>query len=199
MTEPDRQRLEDAVLVLRAQAGAERAFTRLFERYEKRLLYYLRRVAGPDAADDAFGETWLKAFRGIGRLERPAAFRPWLYRIGRNAAIDVVRRRGREIPLDDPRARDAVEAHVEEEDEPAYDDEDVALLHGALERISPIHREVLTLQLLEDLSYEEIADVVGVPVGTVRSRLHNARRSLGREIEALRRTEPIEPENGGIP
>lgn len=191
MTDGDRQRIEDAILVLRAQAGREAAFTRLYERYEERLLYYLRRVAGsPDAADDAFQDAWLRAYRGIGRLDRPGAFRSWLYRIGRNAAIDVLRQRGREIPLEDPRAKEAVEAaSATTEADEGPDVADIAALHAALDRLPPIHREVLTLAFLEDLPYQEIAEVVGIPVGTVRSRLHHARRRLRREIENLQASE----------
>lgn len=201
MTDSDRQRVEDALLVLRAQAGSERAFTRLFERYEARLLYYLRRVSGsPDVADDAFQEAWLKAFRRLGTLKRPAAFRSWLYRIGRNSAMDALRRRGRELPLEDPRARDAMEALDRDRLADGPDDDfgeaTVAALHVALDRIAPIHREVLALKFLEDLSYEEIADVVGIPIGTVRSRIHHGRRSLRRETEAVRLHEPSTGEEG---
>lgn len=191
MADPDRQRLEEAILVLRAQAGRETAFARLYERYETRLLYYLRRLTGSaEAAEDAFQETWLKAHRGLRRLESPEAFRSWLYRIGRNAALDAVRRRGREIPLDDPRARDAVDewSGGSEEDD-ALDALDASAVHIALDRISPLHREALALRFLEGLSYGEIAAVVGVPVGTIRSRLHHGRRALRREMEALRRSD----------
>lgn len=183
----DTRRIEEAILVLRAQAGSERAFERLYERYEQRLLYYLRRVAGSaDVADDAFSEAWLKAYRSIRSLKEPRAFRTWLYRIARNAAMDRLRGGGREIPLDDPGAREAVARASAEADPPEFDDVDVADLHAGLERIDAIHREALTLAFLEDLSYEEIAEIVEIPVGTVRSRIHYGRRALRRAIEAIR-------------
>ena len=194
----DTRRIEEAILVLRAQAGGERAFERLFERYEERLLYYLRRVAGSaDVADDAFQEAWLKAYRSIRTLKKPRAFRTWLYRIARNAAMDRLRSAGREIPLDDPGAREAVATAGAEEDATGFDDDDVADLHAGLDRIDAIHREVLTLAFLEDLSYEETADVVGVPIGTVRSRIHYGRRALRREIEAIRERRETNPNTGG--
>lgn len=179
----DPRRIEEALLVLRTQAGSERAFERLYLRYEERLLYYLRRVAGSaDVADDAFADAWLKAWRSIGRLKDPTAFRTWLYRIARNAALDRLRSAEREIALDEA----GPEIPAPEPDEPAFDAVDVADLHAGLERIEPIHREVLTLAFLEDLAYDEIAEVVGVPVGTVRSRIHYGRRALRRAIEAIR-------------
>lgn len=184
--------------MLRAQAGSDRAFERLFERYEERLLYYLRRVAGSaDVADDAFGEAWLKAYRSLGSLEKPGAFRTWLYRIARNAAMDRLRVAGREVPLEDAGAGEAVAAASAEEDEPAFDAVEVADLHAGLERIDAIHREVLTLAFLEDLAYEEIAAVVDVPIGTVRSRIHYGRRALRREIEAIRERRETNPNTGG--
>lgn len=194
----DRRRVEEAVLVLRAQAGSDPAFERLFERYEERLLYYLRRIAGSaDVADDAFGEAWLKAYRSIRSLEEPRAFRTWLYRIARNAALDRLRGGRRETPLEDPGARAAIAAKSHEEDAPVFDEVDVADLHGGLERIDAIHREVLTLSFLEDLSYAEIADVVDVPIGTVRSRIHYGRRALRRAIESIRERRMTNPSTGG--
>lgn len=190
----DRRRIQEAILVLRAQAGGDRAFERLYERYEERLLYYLRRVSGSaDVAEDAFGETWLKAYRSIRRLENPRAFRTWLYRIARNAAMDRLRGAGREIALDDPGVREAVAAARAEADEPDLDAFEVADLHAGLEAIEPIHREVLTLRFLEALSYEEIAEVVGVPVGTVRSRIHYGRAALRRAVEAIRERRETNP------
>ncbi len=194
----DQRRIEEAILVLRAQAGSDRAFERLFERYEERLLYYLRRVTGSaDVADDAFGEAWLKAYRSIGEIRKPAAFRTWLYRVARNAAMDRLRDDRREVPLDDPGVGEAVAAASRQEEEPAFDDVDVADLNTGLQRIDGIHSEVLTLAFLEDLSYEEIATVLDVPIGTVRSRIHYGRRALRREIEAIRERRETNPNTGG--
>jgi RNA polymerase sigma-70 factor (ECF subfamily) len=198
-TTTDQQRLEEAILVLRAQAGREAAFLRLYQRYEARLLYFLRRLTGsPEVAEDAFQETWLKVHRGLRRLDRPEAFRSWLYRIGRNAAIDALRQRGRELPLDDPRAAATIaDRATEDAEDDALDAIDAAAVHAGLDRIPAIHREALTLRFLEGLSYEEIAGIVGAPTGTVRSRIHHGRRALRHEIEALRRsTHPI---GGGDP
>lgn len=204
MTKPmsspdDPRRIEEAILVLRAQMGNERAFERLFERYEKRLLYYLRRVAdSADSADDAFQETWIKVHRSLASLRQPRAFRAWLYRIARNAALDRTRVVDREVPLDDPGARRAV-TEVGREEATVFDDVDIADLHAGLERIGAIHREVLTLAFLEDLSYDEIAEVVDVPRGTVRSRIHYGRRALRDAIETIRERRASHPSAKGDP
>lgn len=178
--------LEDALLVLRAQTGNDHAFERLFTRHEARLLYYLRRITDTqEAAEDAFQEAWLRAYRKIGSLDEPRAFRAWLYRIGRNVALDALRRGAREVPLDEA-GPESLAAPLEEREE-SFDEADVAVLHQALERIDPLHREALTLRFLEDFSYAEIAHVVDCPLGTVRSRLHNGRRALRRAIENVHR------------
>jgi RNA polymerase sigma-70 factor (ECF subfamily) len=192
----DRRGIEDALLVLRAQTGDHRAFERLFTRHEARLLYYLRRIAeSPDLADDVFQEAWIRAYRGIGKLEQPRAFRTWLYRIGRNAALDARRRKAREVPLEEAPPGDLVD-DSDEDSEAQFREMDVELLHRALGRIASLHREVLTLRFLEGFSYEDIARVVECPLGTVGSRLHHARRALRHEIEELRQgtSEPLDME-----
>lgn len=178
------ERTREELLVLRCQVGDDGAFERLFDRYSGRLLYYLRRLVGrPGAADDVLQRAWLKVYRRIGTLKEPRAFRSWLYRIARNEAISLLRSERRRVELDEADEGEHLSIDPDEtDDDPAWHVEP-ARLHGALERLSAPHREVLTLFYLEDLPYAEIAEVVGCPVGTVRSRLHYARKHLRRELE----------------
>lgn len=122
-----------------------------------------------DDAEDVQQEVWLAVYQAVAGVVKPQAFRTWLYRTTRHRAIDFLRRRRRERELLDDVAADAVEA-AEPEDEVPLD-----TLRGALDRLPPAHREILLLRYAHDMSYEEIALVIGRPVGTVRSRLHHAK------------------------
>jgi RNA polymerase sigma-70 factor (ECF subfamily) len=165
------ERLYERVLVLRCQAGDESAFAELVERWTPRLRYYLRRMLdGPDA-DDALQDVWLDVHRGLGRLSEVAAFPAWLFRLARDRVFRLLRRRKRTEPLLDldPPASD---------DEPGFGVEDAARIHAALAGLPHEQREVVVLRFVQEMAYDDIAAVVGVPVGTVRSRLHYAKRAL---------------------
>lgn len=124
----------------------------------------------------------MAAYRGLRRLQEPERLKAWLFGIARNTALNTLRReeRSRLDYVDD----EVLEAIPDEEDD-ALDlhAEQAAQVHRALDEISPAHAEVLVLRYVEDLSYEEIAEVVGCRVGTVRSRLHYAKRALREAME----------------
>jgi RNA polymerase sigma-70 factor (ECF subfamily) len=169
-------RLYERVLVLRCQTGDETAFAELVARYSARLRYYLRKMLGDaHAAEDLLQEVWLDVFRGLARLADVAAFPAWLYRLARDRVYRELRRRRPHRSLQD----DPAEEGPEEE----FSAEDAEQIHAALDRLSPEQREVLVLRFLEDMSYEDIARVAGCPLGTVRSRLHHAKRALRALIE----------------
>jgi len=182
--------------VLRCQAGDERAFAALFDRFAGRTLRYLRGLVG-DAAEDVQQEVWLAVFRGVAALADPRAFRTWLYRTTRHRAVDFLRRRRRERELAADVAADVAtegaEAGDAGDDDPlaALEPLDQSALHDALAALAPAQREVLVLRYQDGLSYAEIALVVGCSVGTVRSRLHHAKRRLHDAIAPqVRRDEP---------
>ncbi len=160
--------------VLRCQAGDDRAFADIMQAFEGRTLSYLSALVGDDA-EDVQQEVWISVFRNIQELTNPAAFRTWLFRLARHRAIDWLRRQKRERELLEEAAL-----------EPGFfgddADGDLSLDEAALQRIvsglPPPQREVLLLRYRDDLSYAEIAVVVGLPIGTVRTRIHHAKQKL---------------------
>jgi len=164
------------LVVLRCQAGDERAFAALLDQFGEKTLRYLRGLLGDDA-DDVQQDVWLTVFKGISALANPGAFRTWLFQLTRHRAIDCLRARKREherledLPLEDVAAND-------EPDDVATVDIDETTLAEAFAAIPELQREVLLLRYRDDLSYDEIAVVVGCPMGTVRTRLHHAKRKL---------------------
>jgi RNA polymerase sigma-70 factor (ECF subfamily) len=172
------ERLYEQVLVLRCQAGDERAFEELIRRYDVRLRYYVRRLLGADAvADDVMQDVWLTAFRKLPQLRIAEAFSVWLYRVARSHALAELRDRREWVPLADGQVTTEL-AHAE----PEFAPDDAPRMHACLDRLRPEHREVLVLRFIEDMSYEKMAAVIGCPVGTVRSRIHYAKVQLRREM-----------------
>lgn len=179
------ERVLEEITVLRARLGSGEALGKLAAKYHRRLLYYIRRlVDGEDAARDVAQSVWLEVALGIGGLREPGAFRAWLYRIARNRAALVVRAEIRERKLLEDAAEDAAPEAIVEDPLPMGEPERV---HRALMAIRREHREVLALQYLENMTYAEIAEVTGVPIGTVRSRLHHAKAAMRKQ---LTETEP---------
>ncbi len=165
--------LYERLLVVRAQAGDEAAVAELVERYSPRLRYFLRKLLiSADATEDALQDVWLDVLRHLPRLSDPQALRAWLYRIARDRAFRRLRKAGRE-----PQSLDEHQL-ANGQPEPEFTPEEAAQIHAALDRLPAHQREVLVLRFLEDMSYEDIARVIGCPLGTLRSRLHYAKRAL---------------------
>ena len=170
-----RSELRLHLLVLRCQAGDERAFASLLDWFADRTLAHLEGLVGPDA-EDVQQDVWLAVYRGIRTLHNPRAFRTWLFRTTRHHAIDFLRRRKREERLMELAAVEAKGSYdVDEERDLRVDP---AVMDAVLSELSPVHREVLLLRFRDELSYSEIAMVVGCPDGTVRTRLHHAKKKL---------------------
>ncbi len=174
-----KERIYAELLALRCRRGDKGALEELVRAWEGRLFYFIRRlVPREEDAWDALQETWIKAVRGIAKLRRPEKLAPWLYSIARASAMDRMREvyaTHREEPVEHE-----ILEQFPEETEPFGDAERV---HRGLDRISLPHREALTLHFLEDFSIEEIADILGIPEGTVKSRLHHAKRALRAVLE----------------
>lgn len=170
----DKKAILQELVVLRCKRRERQAFEALVRQWEARLLYYVRRlVATEEDAWDVMQETWLRVYKGIRSLQSPEHLSTWLYRVARCAAQSHWRGHYRAHErLEDSKN---LEGFAAEEEDPLGDAEQV---HRALGRISLLHREVLTLFFLEDLSQEQMAEVLGVPLGTVKSRLCYAKRAL---------------------
>jgi RNA polymerase sigma-70 factor (ECF subfamily) len=174
----DPEGLRFYLLVLRCQAGDEQAFAQLFEQFSARTLRYLRGLLGGEA-EDVQQEVWLTVYRSIRSLTNPGAFRTWLFRTTRHRAIDHLRKQKRESRLTESAAADVSASSMA--DDSSFAELDEAAVEVAMAGLSPTQREVLLLRFRDELSYAEIALVIGCPIGTVRGRLHYAKQRL-REI-----------------
>jgi RNA polymerase sigma-70 factor (ECF subfamily) len=161
-------------LALRCQSGEPGAFEDLIAIMERPLLYYAASLTGnSDSALDVLQEVWIKAVRGIRKLENPGSLRSWLYTITHGIAVDRIRKNySRE------QAEKVQYEGFHEAEEPSFAEENAAAIHAALNQIGLHHREVLVLHFLEDLSLAEIAKVVGCSEGTVKSRIHYAKQAM---------------------
>ncbi len=180
--DPQHERFLLHLLVVRCQAGDDEAFATLLERFGPRTLRYLQRLIGEEA-EDVHQEVWLGVYRRIGQLASPGAFVTWLFSVTRNGAVDHLRRRrrAREL-LEDVAAESMVRGEYMANEQNATADMpdrlDGTELSALIAALPPVHREVILLRYVEELSYAEIAAVVGRSIGTVKSRLHHARRLL---------------------
>jgi RNA polymerase sigma-70 factor (ECF subfamily) len=174
------QQLYEQTLVLRSQIGDEAAFQELLTLYGPHLLLYARKMmqTSPHLVEDVIQEIWLAIYKGLPDLLDVAKFRPWAFRIARDRIYREYRRRKIVLePLDENHAEELTEAA---ESHTAVDLEE---LHRGLHALSPQHREVLVFCFFEEMSYEEIAAVTGSTLGTVRSRIHYAKRALKNALE----------------
>jgi RNA polymerase sigma factor (sigma-70 family) len=170
----DKQLLQCELLVVRCQRGDRSAFSSIVEMWERPLFYYVRRLA-PSEADtwDILQDTWLKVFRSVGSLRDARTLPAFLYRTARNTAISRLRLREHQEALNSS-SEDCIDSHADEF--AAFDNAEQ--VHHALDRLPVAQREALTLYFLQDLSLDEMAAVLGVPLGTVKSRLHYAKRAI---------------------
>jgi RNA polymerase sigma-70 factor, ECF subfamily len=169
----DKQMLESALLTVRWQGGDRSAFDGIVRLWEQSLFYYLRRLS-PSEADawECLQETWLKVFRSLASLRDPQALPAFLYRTARNTAIS--RHRLREFDQIDAQT-DAVSDTLED---PITHFDNAEQVHHALAQLPLPQREALTLYFLQDLSLDAMAVLLGIPTGTVKSRLHYAKLAL---------------------
>lgn len=171
---------EDELLVVRCQLGERPAFDELIERWGGPVWKYVRRLTGAEnEAEEIFQNVWLRVLRGIHRLRDGSKLRAWLFGIARRALMDRLRERYAAPPQGD------IDLTSLPADETPDDlERELADLEQELARLPLVEREVLTLFYLRELSLGEVADVLGVPVGTVKSRLFRARKLLRQELEA---------------
>jgi RNA polymerase sigma-70 factor (ECF subfamily) len=174
----ERSAAHDEWLVLRCQIGEREAFDLLIARWHEPLWRYAVRVTGdPDASADLVQEVWLRVLRGFGRLREAARFQAWLFGIARRVLMDRLRVRYAGPQFD--------EVDLTALPDPAPDadrEEEIALLETGLSQLPVLEREVLVLFYLQELSLNDIAEIAGIPVGTVKSRLFRARKLLREQL-----------------
>lgn len=200
--------MSEEQLIRRAQQGDNGAFEELLLLHQKKVYNLcLRMSANPDDALDLSQEAFLRAWRSLGQYQFEANFSTWLFRLTSNICIDFLRRKKRrqETSLtesyddSDEGAELAVPDAQPGPEQQAMTNETKIELARAMEQLSPEHREILQLRVIEDLQYEQIADILGVRVGTVKSRLARARLSFRKILKAgnyfdSASSEPVEGE-----
>lgn len=170
--------LIEQLLLLRCQMGDKNALAELINRYERPLRYFINRLLdNSELTEDIFQDTWLTVIRRIHGLREIDAFPAWLYRIARNKVYQQLRKKRNVSALDE---NIAVENHAEDDD---FSGEDAAKVHKCLKELPLEYREVLMLRFLEQMSYQQISQVLNCKLGTVRSRIYYAKIALKKELE----------------
>jgi RNA polymerase sigma-70 factor (ECF subfamily) len=176
----------DADLVTRSKTGDLEAFGELVRRYQKPVFrIVLRMVRSPDDADDLTQDTFVRAHRGLKTFKDEFDFHPWLYRIAVNQAINFINKRKKRAAADiDEIPEGDIRIGVEPESplQAASRQELLTRLESALEQLPEEQRTVFLLRVQEGLSYEEIAETMQTPKGTVMSRLARARMALHKHL-----------------
>ena len=183
--------LQDELLIRRAQRGDADAFEQLLLEHQKNVYNLCYRMAGnPDDAMDLSQETFLRAWRCLDQYQFASAFSTCLYRLCSNICIDFLRRRRRQqtVPLTFEDADGEEQTYAVPDAQP-LPEEQVELkltretLAAAMAQLLPEHRAVLQLRVVNEMSYEQIADVLDIQIGTVKSRLSRARNQLKKILE----------------
>ena len=182
---------DDKVLVARCKEGDRDAFRRLVLKYERRIYgIVVGMIRDREEAWDLTQEVFVKVYRHLGSFEGNSSLYTWMYRITVNLCIDFIRkRRGVKVEFDDTRQHDGpvnVQLPVGTPAEPPPQrllrEELVGKVNQSLERLSPKHKQIIILREVEGLAYQEIADVLGISIGTVMSRLFHARKNMQRVL-----------------
>lgn len=182
----------DEQLVARAQEGDKRAFELLVRKYQFKILQLVSRLVGDGDAPDVAQETFIKAYRALHGFRGQSAFYTWLYRIGINTAKNYIIARGRRPAGQDIDIADAEQyGHTEflsDGDTPesvVLSEEIKTKVAEVIQKLPADLRQAITLRELEGLSYEEIAQVMDCPIGTVRSRIFRAREAIDAVVQPL--------------
>ena len=175
--------------IARLRRGDPAALAAVIGRYQHRLYRYLYRLMkDASAADDLFQQTWLNVVRQMARYDPRRSFDTWLFAIAHNAAMDLLRGRSGES-LDE--AEHTIRAGGEDSLASVIAAERAEIVAEAVAGLSAPYREVLTLRFEEDMKLEEIAEVTGAPLSTIKSRVQRALESLRRRISARWRKEDL--------
>ncbi|MDQ3746497.1 MAG: sigma-70 family RNA polymerase sigma factor [Acidobacteriota bacterium] len=183
----------DGELVVRALAGREEDFEELVRRYQRPIVAYVYRMVGDyDAALDLAQEVFIKVYNSLGRYRPEFKFSTWIYRIAHNAAIDHLRRVGaartEDLEVETEGGRTFEKPLASRSPTPEQETERGerrAEIEEVVCQLQPAYRELIVLRHSHDLSYDEIAEVTGLPLGTVKNRIFRAREAM-RELLVAR-------------
>ncbi len=174
--------MDDRDLIASAQQGDRQAFTKLVGRHQRNIVSLTYRMCGDlRLAEDAAQEAFVRVWQNLNSYKPQYAFRSWLYRIAANAALDALRR---ERPTADIDSLSLADLGTSPE-QSAEDNERAAHVRQAIAQLSESLRVVLILREYQGLRYQEIADALDIPIGTVMSRLNSARAQLRHELRDL--------------
>ncbi len=182
---------DDQLLIAKCLQGQPAAFGELVRRYQDRLYNTVFRMVGnAEDAQDVVQEAFLNAYQSLGSFKGDSLFFTWIYRIAVNAAISLKRKHKSTVSIDAVCARGGTIDPLDgsEFSQPGYPleiAEDEQLVQSAINRLSPEHRVVLVMKEIEGHKYETIAEILQVPIGTIRSRLHRARLELRMVLQGL--------------
>ena len=184
----------DQLLVERVQQGDKQAFGLLVSKYQRKLVRLLSRlVRDPAEVEDVAQETFIKAYRALPGFRGESAFYTWLYRIGINAAKNYLAAKGRRTPTNSE--FDSEEAEGFDESEQLRDNNSperilmskqiADTVNAAMDRLPEDLRNAISLREIDGMSYEEIAQIMDCPIGTVRSRIFRAREAIAEKLKPL--------------
>jgi len=173
--------MDDTEVIRQVLAGHHEKFSDLVERYQTPLIHFLRRTLGSDeevfdCAQDAF----LAAYRNLSKYSEEHPFRAWLYTIARNKALDLLRKRRREVPLV---LDENLVDHRPMPEEVWLEKEQASMLDDVLKELPEHYGQALYLRFRQELSYEEIALILEVPVSRVKTYLHRGKEKLRKHLE----------------
>lgn len=183
-----RQVKDEEQLIQAALAGESQAFGKLVERYQDRLYSAMVNVVGStDEAEDVVQEAFIQAYIKLNTFQMNSRFFTWLYRIAFNYALSRRRKNRGTVSLEQNREATGNEP-TDQREGPENDmvrDESIYLLRRALDRLTEDHRSILVLREMQGMSYEHISEILGIEIGTVRSRLNRARAQLKTQLEQM--------------
>lgn len=183
--------MEESEILRQAASGKTEAFEELVRQYEKPVYNLaLRMVRNPEDAQDLAQEAFLRAWRGLGQFQFESAFSTWLYRLTSNVCIDFLRRQKKQVQSsltvcdEEEQARElSVPDPAPLPEERAIANEQRALVRQAMDQLETEHRQILTLRVIQGLSYQEIGQILELKEGTVKSRLARAREKIRQQLE----------------
>lgn len=185
---------EDDVLVKKAIGGDEQAYRKLVDKYERALFYHiLKMVKDREQVEDLVQESFVKAFDNLNSYSTNYAFSTWLYRIATNHTIDYLRKKKLQtLSIDEPVKTKDGEMQMQLPDDSAEADRKIIreqrqeIVQNAIEDLPDKYRKVIEMRHMEEKSYQEIADVLDLPLGTVKAHIFRARELLYKALKEKR-------------